>query len=72
MANDTQNNEETNDSGKVSVGLRMDADLHGAIAGMAAAQERPVANMIIWLVKQHPAIQAVLEPEPQAAGSGVH
>jgi len=59
-------NEENNENNKVQVGLRMDAELFGAISSVAAREERTVSNTIFWLLKQTPQIQEMLEAETAA------
>ena len=66
MANDTQN--ETNS--KVSIGIRLDADLNSAVAQLMAAERRPsMANTYEWLLATHPKVKRIMEAEPATAGN---
>ncbi len=66
MADEDNNNENT----KVSVGLRLDGELYGAILTVANMEDRSVANTITRMLKQTPQIQDILEAEPATAGAG--
>jgi len=56
MENTTQNSE-----GRVQFGLRMEADLYGAIVNLASVEDRSISNQIQRLLKQSPEVQAILK-----------
>lgn len=52
---------------KIATSVRIEADLHAAIARLASDEDRPSqANMIERLLKTHPRVQAILEAESTA------
>jgi len=53
---------------KIATSIRLELDLHNAIAILADKEDRPSqANMIERLLKTHPQIQPLLETESAAA-----
>lgn len=67
MANGTGNNE----NNKVSIGIRLDADLNNAVAQLMNDERRPsMANTYEWLLATHPKVKKIMSAEPASVGAG--
>lgn len=60
-------NTEQNESNKVQIGIRIDADLYTAVTQLATEEDRNLTNMIQRLLKQSPQVQEKLENAAVAA-----
>lgn len=64
-----ETNNENNETGKVSVHIRMEPELHAVITDIATQEDRPVSSMIQRLLKTDPRIAPALETQTAGAGA---
>lgn len=54
---------------KVSLSLRMEPNIFGAVSKLAVAEDRSLTNMVERLLKQSPEVKAIIDGETAEAAA---